>query len=236
MDLMSKRLGMITGGKVLDVATGDGTFIRFLKSHLRECSEITGIDADPTVVEQTKAAFATDPMISIQLMRGEQLTFSERHFDTVGISNSLHHVEHLEQTFKEMRRVIRRGGYILVNEMFCDGQNEQQMTFVHLHHWRAEIDRLTGNVHKETLPKKEIIAIFKQFGLIEIEYFQHRNTTFDDQFNPDKFAEWHKSYVEHIRNLPEYETFKASGAKLIKRIHAAGLEFPTQMLCVGKVG
>jgi ubiquinone/menaquinone biosynthesis C-methylase UbiE len=231
---MEQYLGNISGGEILDIGTGDGAFIHFLRKHLRDVSHITGVDLNEKSLSPARTAFETNPAVTFQVMAGETLQFPDHEFDMVCLSNSLHHIVPLAETFQEMQRVVKPGGYILINEMFCDGQNERQLTFVHLHHWRAEIDRLRGIFHGQTLTKQEVMAQVRQFDLSELACFEHRNTAFDTHVKPEQFAKWHREYVEQISTLSEYPDVKERGDRLIQRIFDVGVEFATQLLCAGK--
>lgn len=100
---VSERLGAISGGTILDIATGDGAFIQFLKQHLHDFSDIIGIDSEERLVQQAQAAFAGDSTVRILQMDSTRLEFPDQHFDLVGLSNSLHHIVQLDATFQEMR-------------------------------------------------------------------------------------------------------------------------------------
>ena len=50
LDLFKQVLGNISGGRVLDVATGEGGFIELLARQLKNYSAIIGIDIDERVL------------------------------------------------------------------------------------------------------------------------------------------------------------------------------------------
>ena len=99
-------LGNIPGGRVLDVATGDGSFIKILQKSLKDYIEIVGIDiakkAINTVFEQKDVSFFQ--------MDAAHLAFDHESFDTVCISNSLHHFSSLSQIFADQEDMLKFQG------------------------------------------------------------------------------------------------------------------------------
>jgi SAM-dependent methyltransferase len=143
-------LGHLSGGRVLDVATGTGGFVQFLLDGLRDYAEIVGIDAVGERAAAFSAALGDRADVRFEQMDAHHLVFPDGSFDTVSISNSLHHVADPAPVLAEMLRVLRPGGHLVVNEMYRDGQSETQTTHVLLHHWWAAVNRLRGEVHRET--------------------------------------------------------------------------------------
>jgi hypothetical protein len=52
-----------------------------------------------------------------------------------------------------MQRIVKTGGWIIVNELFSDNLNPAQEVHKMFHHFRSKIDRLTGIYHNETFEK-----------------------------------------------------------------------------------
>ncbi len=57
---------------------------------------------------------------------------------------TLHHLSDKTKVIEEMKRVLKTNGIFIINEMFCDYQNEAQMSHVYVHHIGADIDRITN--------------------------------------------------------------------------------------------
>src|SRR5665811_1141026 len=159
MPIDPKRvLGDISGGRVLDVATGTGGFVRFLLEGLRDHAEIVGIDTNAERAAAFSAAYGDTPDIRFEQMDAHHLAFPDDSFDTACVSNSLHHFADPDPVLAEMLRVVRRGGHLVVNEMYRDGQSETQATHILLHHWWASVNRIRGEMHRETYERAQIVG------------------------------------------------------------------------------
>ena len=172
MKKIENKLSEIAGGNVLDVATGAGEFIQLIKS-FKSFDKITTIDTEEKFGEYIKKKFPDDN-IEFMKMDASKLDFPDEHFDTVCISNSLHHLKELNQVLSEMKRVLKPDGQFIINEMFSDFQDNAQMSHVKLHHWFAEIDELQGITHRKTFRKDEIKSIIKELNFSDLDIIEYR--------------------------------------------------------------
>lgn len=233
MNILKEKLGNISGGKVLDVATGDGTFINLLVNHLKDYSEVIGIDTDQELIEFNKKNYNNNK-ITFDYMSGDALSYDDASFDTVSISNSLHHLKNINQTLGEMYRVLKPGGLFIINEIFCDNQNEKQLTHVYFHHLQAEVDTLQGILHNKTFHQQEIMKIAESIGLKSIDAFVHENVMFNQHVRTDLFAERYQVIIDRIKEFPEYPKYRLELENLITRLQNIGVEFASQLMLVGR--
>lgn len=104
------------GGKeMLEIGCGAG---RLTSSLVPKTATITAIDPDPAQIAQARTNVAG---VDFRVGSGEQLDFSDRSFDIVFFSYSLHH-QNCAAALKEAMRVIRREGNILIIEPTHDGE------------------------------------------------------------------------------------------------------------------
>jgi ubiquinone/menaquinone biosynthesis C-methylase UbiE len=168
---IANRLRKISGGRVLDVATGDGDFIRTLRQTLRDHDSFVGIDFSK--IEIAAARENSIEAVEFVEMNAENLEFEDCSFDTVCTANSLHHLENTGLVLSEMKRVLKPKGHFIVQEMFCDiDQTEAQLSDVFSHNFDADIDSLLGVHHSWTFTRKEIRDIVGGQGLREVEVFE----------------------------------------------------------------
>jgi SAM-dependent methyltransferase len=172
-------LGHIHGGRVLDVATGRGGFIAFLAEGLADYDEIVGIELEA----DRQAAFeaATAGLRGVRFVLGDFLgTALERgSFDTVAVSASLHHFDDPGAVLRRMRDLVRPGGWIVVAEMFRDAQTDAQLTEVGVHDWMAEVDAATGDVHRPTFARAEIVTMVDALQLEDVRTLERRDLLVD---------------------------------------------------------
>jgi SAM-dependent methyltransferase len=226
-------LGDISGGRVLDVATGTGGFVRFLLDGLRDHAEIVGLDVNPARAAAFTEAFAGRDEVRFVEMDAHHLAFEDSSFDTVCISNSLHHVEDPAPLLADMLRVVRLGGYLIVNEMYRDGQSEEQTTHVLLHHWWAAVNRAGGEVHRDTYCRAEIVAIVERLGLADMRFGDLADPDGDPR-DPATTAELEAAIDRHIGLAAGDRNLVARGEELRARLRSVGARSATQLLAIGR--
>jgi len=99
------------GARVLDVGCGTGALLNRLveRYHING----TGIDPSPGMAEVAKGAH---PDLAIVAEAAETLRFGDSSFDLVIACLSYHHFSDQEQFLCEARRVLTRGGRLLIAE------------------------------------------------------------------------------------------------------------------------
>jgi len=247
---IAERLRSISGGKVLDVATGNGGFIDTLMKALKDYNCFVGIDSSKKEVESARKRFERQP-VEIMEMNAEAMEFENGSFDTVCISFSLHHLGEIDKVLTEMKRVLKSGGYFIVKEPFCDGeQTEAQKTDTLQHHWDAEIDSLLGVTHNKTLTKQKIKNLVGRLKLKKVEVFESTHYVkclfCEDKFecedpkNEKIIKQSIKEIDDNLRRLTEYPDLKTrnrlkeEGEKLKERINKFGSAEASHLFFIGK--
>ena len=235
MNDVYKKLALIDAGFVLDAATGRGEFINTIKNSFRSYTQIIGIDSSEKSVNYTQKLFP-DNDIEIYKMNLEELSFDDGQFDTVTISNSLHHLENSEAVFKELKRVLKKGGRLIVAEMYRDGkQTEAQQTHIQMHHWISGVDRLMGIYHRETFTKQEIMDFIEKLAL--------KNTAIMDYYIPVDNPKANSTCETLLRNcqdtmkrletLPNAAELAEAGRQLMIRIAEIGCASASRLMAIG---
>ncbi|MGD9962651.1 MAG: methyltransferase domain-containing protein, partial [Thermoplasmata archaeon] len=199
---IARRLGSVSGGRVLDVATDQGGFIDTLMSTLKDYESFVGIDscASHNSVEEMREArahFKGRPVEFLE-MDGEDMGFGDGSFDTVCISYALHHLDDVDAVLTEMMRVLRPGGLFIIQESYCDGDMKEAQKVDELEHeWCARVDGLLGITHNKTFTRRRIMEIANGLGLTDLEVFDsdypidclfcERNRLCEDPKNQAKF-------------------------------------------------
>ena len=105
--------------QMMDVATGTGDFALLACRMLRPQSLVgTDISEGMMQVARHKAREAgLDDRIRFQREDCEALTFSDASFDAVTVAFGIRNFEHLDRGLREMCRVLRPGGHLVILEL-----------------------------------------------------------------------------------------------------------------------
>ncbi len=224
----------ISGGDVLDIATGSGGFVTILVDSLKDYTQITGIDTSERGLASAREAFPQDNIRFLQ-MDASHLEFQDSSFDTVSIAGSLHHLKNLPQAFGEMMRVLKPGGRLIVAEMYRDGQTEPQMTHVLLHHWWAAIDMAQGITQFETFPRQKIVDMLNALPLRGLEFYDVAYLDGDPK-EAGLVGELDRiinRYNERTVGMPYELVLQQSGEELRQRVKEVGFCEATSLLAIG---
>jgi SAM-dependent methyltransferase len=96
------RLCKFLTGKVLDVGSGVGDFVKFRP-------DTVGVDINPDNVQ-----WCQSQDIDIRLMSVNVLPFKDKEFDSINMDNVLEHIKDPELILSEMDRVLKDNGILLV--------------------------------------------------------------------------------------------------------------------------
>ncbi|MEW6412481.1 MAG: class I SAM-dependent methyltransferase [Candidatus Zixiibacteriota bacterium] len=202
MDPLNDRLKSYSGGRILDVATSHGDFLKVLTESFGDYAEAIGIDNNS---ERVKAARENcDGGLEFEVMDGGKMSYGDSSFDTVAIRHSLHHLEAPGVVLAEMKRVLKPGGLFIVCEVLQSPEITAPNAQRHIHHWWGEVDRALGKYHGPTYTSSEVIRTLKPLGLNIIDQFEQLDKSTEEEL---------KQFVEFIGNtVDEY----------IGRLQAAG--------------
>lgn len=217
---------------ILDVGTGTGDFLKVLTEDFPGAA-IVGVDPDSKSMEEAAKKF---PGITFQKMGAEKLLFKANSFDVVSISMALHHLPKIQKSLKEIKRVVKPGGWIIVSELFSDNLNPAQEAHKMYHHFRSSIDRLLGMCHRETFKKAEIIQMVKDAGILIQFYFEHTPNLnmIENKTDLKMWVEKMKQNLERISGLPDYEILKPKIMEFRENAAAHGFQPATRVVIVGK--
>jgi ubiquinone/menaquinone biosynthesis C-methylase UbiE len=215
---------------VLDVGTGNGAFIYVLKKTFPH-AEITGIDPNLKSLEAARERY---PEITFRQMTAEKLDLEDNVFDVVSISMALHHLPKVKKGLREIKRVVKPNGYIIINENISDNLNPAQEVHKMYHHFRSRIDRLTGKFHRKTFTKDAILQMLKVAELpVQFFFEQRRNINMveseaDLELRVDKM----KSMLEKIKGRPEYEILQPQIEEFRNKALKNGFQPATSLVIV----
>lgn len=253
--VIAKRLSTISGGRILDVGTGNGAFIDTLMNTLKDYDSFVGIDYCPSAASReemklAKKRFQGKPVTFLE-MNAEDLKFEDGSFDTVCISHSLHHLAHVDEVLREMRRVLRTGGCFILQEVYCDGnQTGAQKVGTLQHEWDARIDSLLGITHNKTFSRQKIMNIMNSLELKELDVYDSthsvdclfckRRYECEDSKNQAAYHESVKEIDDNLRRIEHYpdaeirNRLKEEGERIKETIAELGMASASYLLIISK--
>lgn len=219
-------------GLILDMATGSGSFIGFLRYHAAPGAVVVAADPDCGALRSVSGAFPDQDVLPVAAT-GERLCFPDACFDAVALSNAVHHFRDPWPVLSEMMRGLKPGGLFVLREMFSDGpQTGPQLTHVLVHHWRAEIDSAHGVYHGATLPRARLEAIPGALGLTGV-LSSVRTDMEADPKAPDTVRTVEKTIESSIARAEGWPRLQARGEELLKRLHEVGFAGASSVLAAG---
>ena len=105
---------LIPGNRALDVATGTGDLAVELAKRVAPGGEVVGVDFSERMLELARAKA---PSISFELANALALPFDDGQFDAATVGFGARNFAELEQGLREMTRVVRPGGRVVVLEI-----------------------------------------------------------------------------------------------------------------------
>lgn len=98
--------------KLLDIGCGTGFILELAHDYY---NELYGVDITPAMIKKAKNKFKTNK-IKLFLASSDNLPFSDSYFDVVTAYGFLHHLPILIDTFKEVHRVLKKGGIFYADQ------------------------------------------------------------------------------------------------------------------------
>lgn len=106
--------------QILDIACGTGDFSIAIAECANKSSKIEGIDISEGMLEVMRAKLSErglDDRVSARLGDSEDLPYGEDSFDRVTIAFGIRNFEHREKALKEILRVLKPGGRLVILEL-----------------------------------------------------------------------------------------------------------------------
>jgi SAM-dependent methyltransferase len=152
---------------VLDVACGPGILACAMAPHARH---VTGIDITPAMIAQAQVRHTAAGRRNLAWHIGDAgaLPFAAQNFDRVTTRYSLHHMQDPAAVLREMKRVCRPGGRIIVIDATPSPDTRDGYD---------TMERLRDPSHTSALPLDELRRMGKDAGLTEATLCDERDIT-----------------------------------------------------------
>ncbi len=143
--------------RVLDIATGPGYIA---EAFARAAREVVGVDLTDAMLVIAKERTAARGVCNVffRAADAQNLTFENGSFDVVVCRLALHHLQKPLQVLREMARVCRAGGTVLVEDIYASEFPERAA-------YQDRWEILRDPSHVRTLPLSELLQLFRDAGL-----------------------------------------------------------------------
>ncbi|HYL64483.1 MAG TPA: class I SAM-dependent methyltransferase [Candidatus Methylomirabilis sp.] len=141
--------------RVLDIATGPGYIA---EAFARVAREVVGVDLTEAMLDIAKERTRSIGNLNFRAADAEKLPFENGTFDVVVCRWTLHHLKKPPAVLREMARVCRVGGTVMVEDTYAS-EHPERATYQD----RWEILRDPSHVHMLAL--SELLRLFRDAGL-----------------------------------------------------------------------
>jgi len=157
-----RRLPMTSAARVLDVGCGTGELLRRLRAKYPEAA-LAGLDpvAQMLDVAREKLSGRED----LRIGYADSLPWAAASFDIVVSCNMFHYITHPVAALREMARVVRPGGALVLTD-WCDDYLACRVCNLYL--------RLTNRAFYKTYREAECLALLGQAGFRSVKLERYK--------------------------------------------------------------
>jgi ubiquinone/menaquinone biosynthesis C-methylase UbiE len=140
---------------VLDVGCGPGLLVC---AFARQVQHATGLDITPAMLDQARQEQKQRNISNVSWQKGDILSvpYQDQVFSIVVSRFTLHHLLEPVRAVREMRRVCKRGGRIVIADGCPDAAKAEALD---------QLERLRDPSHVRLLNEGEIVGLFEGAGL-----------------------------------------------------------------------
>lgn len=234
LEELELKLKTIDGGRVLDTASGGGDFIGFIKD-FKSYESITAIDSESRMGEIIKKNFPDDN-IEFFTMDAANPEFSPETFDTICVSNSLHHFTEPSIVLQKLKPLLKKGGLFIINEMRSDLLTSSQQSHDMVHCFWAELDQKRGVVHNKTLTKEQIVKLVAELELTDTEIFEYAFPIDAESSvaQVERLKKMLNTFPQQITEAPDFSALKTKRDEIVAYLEANGFAPASAVMIIGR--
>lgn len=106
----------IKPGSLIDIGCGPGAFLSEV-SRLFPDVQLNALDLSEEMIEETRNRLSGKVIATVG--DSENMPLEDEQYQVVTCNMSIHHYPHPQKAVNEMYRILKNGGYILLNDMDC---------------------------------------------------------------------------------------------------------------------
>lgn len=154
-------------GSVLDIGCADGYFSNIIREETR-AKRLIGIDVLRASIAYAKKRYSYDKSMVFRVADAHNLPFPARTFSAVFSIESLEHVLQPERVLQEIRRVLKKGGYVIILI-----PSENTLFKILWYVWTRTRGKIWKDSHVHTFPPHDLPDLLQQAGFtrITVRYF-----------------------------------------------------------------
>ena len=150
--------------RILDIGCGTGTFLASCLATGLDI-EATGLDLSFSMIHKAKSKAdsikAGKAAISFMVGDAEELPLESGYFDMIGCSNSFHHYPNQPKAVREMRRVLKPDGELII----VDGYRDDPLGYLIYEVLTVAIEKDVGYCSRRRFTK-----LLKEAGFKKVNY------------------------------------------------------------------
>jgi len=157
------RLDLQPHDEVLDVAAGSGLLSRALSPHVKR---VVAVDITPEMLAQGIKETDRQGITNVSFEQGaaENLDYPTASFDMVVTRFSMHHLKCPKVVIREMCRVCRSGGTLVVIDILSSEDEDLAARY-------NDVERLRDSSHAQALSATGLKTLVKKAGIRIIDYY-----------------------------------------------------------------
>jgi SAM-dependent methyltransferase len=193
-------------GRWVEVACGPGLIARAMAPRV---GAVVGLDLTPAMIEKARADASAAGLDNVSFEVGDAtaIDLPDDSLDGAITRFSLHHIPAPVRVLEEMRRVVKRGGYVIVSDFVTDDDGASQA-------WQEQIERLRDPSHWALLTPSRIATMAEQVGLEpDLERVVPFEVDYEEWLNRGSGGPANAELIERLRGEapPNVESFVVSG-------------------------
>jgi ubiquinone/menaquinone biosynthesis C-methylase UbiE len=230
---LARHIQELKLGDYLEFGCGDGGFLKHVLDQNESFKSVTAVDIN---LESVKQARTTLEAFNIHFLVQENLPLGleANQFDTITLSNTLHHLRDKTAVLSELKRLIKRDGQIIITEMISNDLTEAEQTYCRFHALRAEVDRLHGVFHETTYTSNEILDMVSKADLRigSNEILLNSKEAAPDKIEVAEMEAIIDDLIKAESKRPEFPALKETAVSIKAHLHQHGIKRPRQLYLV----
>lgn len=149
-----------------DIGCGPGDMLEILAG---VSEQVIGVDNSPKMLELAEERFSGDAKMSLRIGEMSHLPLRDQEADCTVISLVLHHLARPEEAIREVGRVLKKGGKLLVAE-FDQHENEVMRSEYGDRRLGIPSEKMSGWMEQEGFKMNKVTEFTVNMGLVVVIY------------------------------------------------------------------